>query len=220
MGAGNSNKGWYVSKIGGLAPCRSLGRVDKVTIERLTERVHEILRPRLQPGDVAVDATAGNGHDTKFLAEAVGPEGRVFAFDLQRSAIEATRDRLASEALGNVTLIQENHANLAEFLPREHHGRVAAITFNLGYLPGSDKTATTDAATTRQAIEAGLSWLCPGGVMTILAYTGHPGGREETDSVENFLSTLSPRSFDVTVHDPAKERAPRLFVVIRQGKPD
>jgi predicted methyltransferase len=37
----------------------------------------------LQAGDVAVDATAGNGHDTLFLAEAVGPTGRVHAVDVQ-----------------------------------------------------------------------------------------------------------------------------------------
>lgn len=37
----------------------------------------------LRPGDVAVDATAGNGHDTLFLAQAVGPSGTVYAIDVQ-----------------------------------------------------------------------------------------------------------------------------------------
>jgi hypothetical protein len=37
----------------------------------------------LRPGDTAVDATCGNGHDTLALAELVGPSGRVFALDLQ-----------------------------------------------------------------------------------------------------------------------------------------
>ena len=37
----------------------------------------------VRPGDTVVDATCGNGHDTKWLAQAVGPSGRVFAFDIQ-----------------------------------------------------------------------------------------------------------------------------------------
>lgn len=38
--------------------------------------VHAILEPRLLPGDLVVDATAGNGHDTLFLAQRVLPEDR------------------------------------------------------------------------------------------------------------------------------------------------
>ena len=37
----------------------------------------------VQPGDTVVDATCGNGGDTLWLARAVGPSGRVLAFDIQ-----------------------------------------------------------------------------------------------------------------------------------------
>ena len=37
----------------------------------------------LQPGDVAVDATCGNGHDSLFMAQAIGPTGELHAVDLQ-----------------------------------------------------------------------------------------------------------------------------------------
>ena len=43
---------------------------------RLTRLAHDAVRATLAPGAFAVDATAGNGHDTLFLAEAVGPGGR------------------------------------------------------------------------------------------------------------------------------------------------
>lgn len=33
----------------------------------------------LRPGDIAVDATMGNGKDTQFLCELVGETGRVYA---------------------------------------------------------------------------------------------------------------------------------------------
>ena len=46
----------------------------------------------LKPGDVAVDFTMGNGHDTEFLSKTVGPEGFVYAFDIQEQAL---RRRLA-----------------------------------------------------------------------------------------------------------------------------
>ncbi len=37
-------------------------------------------------GDIVIDATMGNGHDTQFLAELVGENGHVYAFDIQESA--------------------------------------------------------------------------------------------------------------------------------------
>ena len=44
----------------------------------------------LRPGDIAVDATMGNGKDTQFLCELVGETGRVYAFDVQEEALERT----------------------------------------------------------------------------------------------------------------------------------
>ena len=43
----------------------------------------EILERSVLPGDAVIDATMGNGHDTAFLCRAVGPSGRVYAFDVQ-----------------------------------------------------------------------------------------------------------------------------------------
>ena len=42
----------------------------------------------LKEGDVAIDATAGNGYDTLKLCKAVGNSGKVYAFDIQKDAIE------------------------------------------------------------------------------------------------------------------------------------
>ncbi|WP_019005767.1 tRNA (mnm(5)s(2)U34)-methyltransferase [Cohnella laeviribosi] len=52
---------------------------------------------RAGPGAVAVDATAGGGVDTLFLARTVGPRGFVYAFDIQEAALTRTRNRLAAE---------------------------------------------------------------------------------------------------------------------------
>ena len=44
---------------------------------------HAFLRTHVRPGAFALDATAGNGHDTLFLCRLVGAAGRVLAFDVQ-----------------------------------------------------------------------------------------------------------------------------------------
>ena len=68
------------------------------------------VKERAKPGDAVVDATAGNGSDTLFLARTVGSGGIVYAFDIQAEALENTRRRLdaaeVSEAgtLAEVTL--------------------------------------------------------------------------------------------------------------------
>ena len=51
----------------------------------------DVLERAVRPGDTVVDATMGNGHDTLMLCEAVGPAGRVYAFDIQQDAVR--RDR-------------------------------------------------------------------------------------------------------------------------------
>ncbi len=151
----------------------------------LTRLVHERLQAHLAAGDLAIDATAGNGHDTLFLARQVGPSGAVQAFDIQRQAIEKTRERLQAAAQhAQVTLHQVGHEHMAERVPSDWQGRVAAITFNLGYLPGGHHATTTLPATTLAALDQALALLCPGGVLSVLVYRGHPGGQAEADAVE------------------------------------
>ena len=61
---------------------------------RLTEKVHAILKNHLREGDQAIDATAGNGYDTLFLAEQIGLSGEVIAIDIQNCAIQSTRENV------------------------------------------------------------------------------------------------------------------------------
>ena len=119
---------------------------------RLVDRAHELLGEALREGDLAIDATAGNGHDVAFLAEQVGSSGMVYAFDLQNEAIEATTRLLKEKGVENVELHQCGHETMDEVLPPEIMGQVAAVTFNLGYLPGGDKSVVTQTTTTRMAL--------------------------------------------------------------------
>ena len=60
---------------------------------RATEIAHMMVERVVKTGDLVVDATAGNGHDTLFLANLVGSTGRVIGFDIQESAIQSTHRR-------------------------------------------------------------------------------------------------------------------------------
>ena len=52
------------------------------------------IREQVQPGDICIDATMGNGNDTLLLSSLCGKDGHVFAFDIQKAALINTRKRL------------------------------------------------------------------------------------------------------------------------------
>jgi glycine/D-amino acid oxidase-like deaminating enzyme/SAM-dependent methyltransferase len=177
---------------------------------RPTEEVHRLLKETLQAGEIAIDATVGNGNDTRFLAELVGPTGTVFGFDIQKEAITRTRRNVPQ---ANVQLLQENHARIGERFATRLTGRVGAIVFNLGYLPRGDHTIITRPESTRQALQAAIPLLRPDGILTVVCYLGHPGGAEEMQEVRNIFATLLDR-FEVQIvpADMTREDAPWLFV--------
>ena len=155
---------------------------------RLTDLAHQQVAAVAATGDEVVDATAGNGHDTLELARLVGETGRVYAFDIQQAAIDQTRRRLSRYGLlQRVTLQLCGHEHMLERLPPGSRGNIAAVMFNLGYLPGGDKKRITRAATTIRGMEQATRCLRPGGVLTVIAYPGHPGGSEELDAVKDWF---------------------------------
>lgn len=157
----------------------------------LTECAHEQWTPFLEPGDWAIDATAGNGHDTLLLARAVGPEGRVFAIDIQEAAIKSTARRLGAEGLlDRVTLVRGDHARMRDLLACGTRGRIKLICFNLGYLPTGDHAVTTHRESTLPALHEALLLLHPEGALSVMAYRGHPGGADEAAAVEGFFDPL------------------------------
>ena len=176
------------------------------------------------PGDaswpVAVDGTAGNGHDTLFLARLVGARGLVHAFDVQPRALARTAERLAAEGLEErVALHGRGHEELAAALAS--HGvwppRISAAMFNLGFLPGSDRSLTTRTGTTLTALDALLPLMAPGGIISLHVYAGHPGGADEAAGLDRRLAGLDWDRWRVARYEFAnKPRNPeRLLLVLR-----
>lgn len=177
----------------------------------------DVLRQVIQPGDTVVDATLGNGHDACMLAELVGETGHVIGFDLQADAVERSAQTLAEKALlARCALHAIGHQHMADYV----HTPIRAAVFNLGWLPGGDKSVTTLWDTTHVAIETALSLLLPGGVCTVCAYPGHAAGDQERHALMDWLSTLRPQQFNVLHHRflNAGPGAPECFVI--QKNPD
>ena len=176
----------------------------------------DVLRQAVQPGDAVIDATMGNGHDTLFLCELVGPRGRVYAFDVQRQAVENTGARLEAAGVGErAALYCLGHEHMAEKVSEP----VAAAVFNLGWLPGADHGVTTRWETTRTAVESALTLLRPMGVLVICAYPGHAEGDRERAELTNMLSALPPQQYNA-LHQAflnAGHGAPECFVIQKQG---
>lgn len=156
-------------------------------LKRVLPFAKELLANVVEKGDSVIDATAGNGHDTLYLADLVGENGHVYAFDVQKEAIQATEDKLAqANLLGQVSLIHDGHEYVKKYVTEE----VSAAIFNLGYLPGSNHEIVTRGTSTVQAIESLLHLLKVGGLIVLVVYHGHEGGKEEKEALMAFVQQL------------------------------
>lgn len=163
---------------------------------QITEYGHHFLEEFINEGDVCVDATAGNGNDTEFLCGKVGGSGKVYAFDIQRTAIEHTKERLEACGYGaRAELILDGHEKMSDYVREE----VTAIVFNFGYLPGGDHRIATNPQTSISAIQAGLSLLKVNGVMHLCIYSGGDTGYEERDTILSYVKELDSRKWLVVM---------------------
>ncbi|MDG5787758.1 class I SAM-dependent methyltransferase [Evansella sp. AB-P1] len=158
----------------------------------------ELLNKVVSEGDIVIDGTAGNGHDTLFLTKLVGKTGKVYSFDIQEEAINATYDRLLKENMEHVaTLIHDGHENVLNHLEKEHHHQVAGAIFNLGYFPGGDKGIVTTPDTTISAVEKILLHLRKGGILVLVVYHGHPEGKFEKELLVPYVRKLPQDQYHV-----------------------
>ncbi|SDO12693.1 tRNA (mnm(5)s(2)U34)-methyltransferase [Alkalicoccus daliensis] len=178
-------------------------------LSRILDFARELLAEAIPAGGTAIDATAGNGHDTLFLTSCTGPAGKVYSFDIQEQALHNTAARL-KEAGAAAELIQDSHENAASYIKE---AAIDAAVFNLGYLPGSDKTITTTSSSTIQAIKSLLEKLRPGGRIVIVVYYGHPEGMQEKDALLPFAASLPQEEVKVLRYEFINQRNSPPFVL-------
>lgn len=178
----------------------------------LTQRTHELIRAHFaqHANTTAIDATCGNGHDTEFLCRL--NFDKVFGFDIQAQAINATQERLAHAQL-NATLIQSGHENINTHVT----DKIDCVMFNFGYLPSTDKSITTKSTTSVKALETVIEKLSDNGLISLMCYPGHPEGATETSAIKTWMEQLG-NGWLVETHlaKSPKPTAPILYIITRQ----
>ena len=179
---------------------------------RPTALAHQILRPLIRSGDSVIDATAGNGYDTIFLAECVGSSGKVVAFDIQEAAIASAKSRIiAAGWIQRVDFFQQSHVQMVDHSAVES---IALIMFNLGYLPGEDHAVTTESAETLRALRIAVGLLKPGGVISVICYPGHTSGAVEAAAVEIWATSLAVSGWRIAKYGAVGTRRPAPFLLL------
>jgi tRNA A58 N-methylase Trm61 len=183
-------------------------------LERVLQFAKTLMEKSVSDGDIVVDATLGNGHDTLFLANLVGETGKVYGFDVQEQAIQNSKSLLQEQSLQQRTvLIHKGHEHLLELIPSNHHGHVKAAIFNLGYLPGSDKSIVTVPETTIAAVSQLLEILSPEGVIVLVIYHGHPEGAIERDALIKYVQSIDQKQGRVLLYQFLNQKNHPPFII-------
>lgn len=154
----------------------------------------DLMLSHLSAGDTVADFTMGNGYYTLFLSQTVGESGKVYAFDIQQEALDSTQKLLNdNNAPNNYSLILDSHHNCKQYIDQP----IKAGVFNLGYLPGGDKSITTKHDTTLPAIKAAIQLMDKDAILIIAAYPGHEEGEIEGEMIGQMLSTLNKKQYGV-----------------------
>lgn len=182
--------------------------------DRILPFANSLLQRVVKNGDIAVDATVGNGYDTLFLAKLVGESGKVYGFDVQEDAIFASMERLKTQDMSErVTLFHSGHEHLLNKIPLIHHGKITGAIFNLGYLPGGDKTIVTRPETTIAAIRQLLAIMAPEGIIILVIYPGHPGGAVERETLLHYCQEINQKAAHVLQYQFINQQNNPSFLV-------
>ncbi len=197
-----------------LSVLKSMNRMEKRHSPHLS-LAHAYWKELLCAGGIAIDATCGNGHDTMILAELLltYPESLLFGLDIQQSALNKTSALLQSAIpashFARVSLHQLCHGNI-DRLPLPASPRL--IVYNLGYLPGGDKTITTQTPTTLQSLQKAADLLAPHGAISVTCYPGHLEGEKEESAILNWARQLPHAKWQICHHRWVNRQAsPSLF---------
>lgn len=157
---------------------------------------HHYWKTKVGPGSRVIDATAGNGYDTLYLAELLQGQGELTSYDIQPTAIHETQKKIAAlppELTKMIHLRLQSHAFFEE-------KQLDLIVYNLGYLPGGDKKVTTRVETTLQSVGNALDSLNPQGALSITCYPGHEEGEREEKALLDYLEKLHRAQWTICYH--------------------
>lgn len=138
-----------------------------------------------------VDMTIGNGNDSLKLLEKY-PSSWLIGFDIQEKAVKSTKEKLKNIDSSRYKLVLDSFIWVDKYVDRAD-----LIVYNLGYLPGSDKSIVTKGDDTLLSLKKSLKLLICGGIIIIIFYLGHDGGNDEYDICLNYIRSLNQNSYTV-----------------------
>jgi hypothetical protein len=181
---------------------------------------HSYWSQLIKTGDSVIDATCGNGHDTLKLCQLALSidKGKVYAFDIQLQAIHSTSQFLdANLSLAfrmRVDLQHRCHSSFPDSIEKES---IKLIVYNLGYLPGGNKTFTTQKKTTLESLQQAQELLQPGGVISVTCYPGHAEGGQEQDTLLKYVTQFSPKKWSCCHHAWLNRKESPTFLLIQKA---
>lgn len=146
-------------------------------MKKIINFAHLFLDELTDSSKILIDFTLGNGHDSAYFISKVK---KLYAFDIQQQALDQSRKNYP--ILNNANLILDSHENIDYYIKNFDLG-----IFNLGYLPHGDKSVTTTAKSTIEALSKAIHLLNPNGRIVIVVYIGHLEGKIESQSILGFL---------------------------------
>ncbi len=174
---------------------------------------HEHLKNHINKGDICIDATMGKGRDTLLLSNLAGDEGKVYAFDIQKEALNSTKTLLDENNKTNVTLILDSHHKMGDYVTN-----AKCVVFNFGFLPGGDHSIFSHADTSIKAIDSALDIITDDGFISICSYYGGDTGFEEKDAILSYLESLDQKKYTVMLQSfHNRKGCPPLFIIIEKN---
>lgn len=175
----------------------------------------------LKCGDIAIDATCGNGHDTEYLSSLIlSPNsGMLYALDIQDQALESAKkmiqNKFPQSIHERIHFLKQCHSSFPKEIVKKS---VQLIVYNLGYLPGGNKEITTIGNTTLKSIENSLELISDTGAICITCYPGHPAGAIEEQLVIEFVGKLDYKQWICCHHRFInRDKSPSLILIQRKG---
>jgi len=179
---------------------------------------HGYWKQVVKKGDIVVDATCGNGHDTLLLANLVGSAGSIIACDVQSQAVQSTTEYLSANLQKSDTPKIEFALGCHSRFPEQINlGSVRLVVYNLGYLPRGDKALITKTETTLKSLSHAMEIVMPGGVISISCYPGHEGGDKEEQAIISFAESLSKEVWSCCYHRWLNRKNSPTLILLQKG---
>ena len=109
-----------------------------------------------------------------------------------------------------------SHSEIDKYIKQ----KVDIIVFNLGYLPKSDKSITTNYDTTIKALDSCLNLMSDNGVIAITIYYGHQQGKMEREALLKYLDQIDQKKYMVRYISTlnSDKCPPEVVFITQKGK--